>query len=150
MEGLNTIKDGFKALVVTLIICVATQKGGASKTTTTLCLAVCAWLAGYRVAIIDLDSQGSASSWGRQRTGKPPIVVSCEYQDLAATIHRLHDEDYELVFIDTSAAIGPAKSWLSHSVILHWFHARRPKWISKQRCRPHARSTPSVSPSSSL
>ena len=45
-------------------LAVLSRKGGTGKTTLTVNLSVAAELAGHKVAIVDLDSQASASEWG--------------------------------------------------------------------------------------
>src|SRR5208282_896435 len=45
-------------------IAIISQKGGAGKTTLSVHMATAAALAGHSAAIIDLDPQGTAASWG--------------------------------------------------------------------------------------
>lgn len=45
------------------VVAVTNHKGGAGKTTTTVCLAGALAEAGWRVLVVDLDAQASASSW---------------------------------------------------------------------------------------
>ncbi|HRP95058.1 MAG TPA: ParA family partition ATPase [Rhodocyclaceae bacterium] len=54
----------------TKIIALLSQKGGSGKTTVTMQLAAGLSLAGYAVAIADLDPQESASRWGESAAGE--------------------------------------------------------------------------------
>ena len=51
-------------------IAIVSQKGGAGKTTIAVHLATAAVAGGHAVAIIDLDPQGTAASWGDRQAGR--------------------------------------------------------------------------------
>lgn len=57
----------------TRIIALLSQKGGSGKTTVTMQLAAGLALAGYRVAVADLDPQESASRWADSAAGEAPF-----------------------------------------------------------------------------
>ena len=57
------------------VVSVIGQKGGSSKSTVALNLAVCAEQAGYSVAVIDTDPQGSAHKWFERREAETPSIV---------------------------------------------------------------------------
>ncbi len=73
------IPDGFEPLATPARFCCVMQKGGTSKTTTTVCLGCELALLGLRVRIWDLDPQeGSATSWMPPQTnvqGTPPNLL---------------------------------------------------------------------------
>src|SRR4051794_21540186 len=93
------------------------QKGGASKSTLCVHLAVAAQLAGYKTAIIDTDPQGSASAvWGAAR-GKinPPVaaVIAAEMRD---ALEAAAADGYKVVFIDTPPHTAPAIEVVARNV----------------------------------
>ena len=90
------------------VLGVAGQKGGVGKTTLATCLAVAAHEAGLKVAIFDIDEQGSASFWHDERRKtletEAPAVVSLHAIRLRAMLEAAEEEETDLVIID-----GPAR-----------------------------------------
>ncbi len=86
-----------------MIISLVGQKGGTSKSTIAICLAVELQVRGSSVLIIDADEQGTASTWGvvAQENGNPaPDIrraITCE--DLEKVVHESFDR-YDYIFID--------------------------------------------------
>ena len=90
------------------------QKGGTGKTTTTLGLAVCAELAGFSTAVLDLDPQTNAANWKDRREEGGPAVESIQPGRLRQTLKAAETNGADFVFIDTpgksdSAAIEAAR-----------------------------------------
>ena len=67
-------------------VAIISQKGGSGKTTIAVHLAVCAERAKKRIAIIDLDPQGSALEWFNRREAETPEVVRAVPEQLAALL----------------------------------------------------------------
>ncbi len=82
------------------VVAILSEKGGAGKTTLAVHLATAAHLAGRSVAILDLDPQGSAYAWAERRS-KPPEAEAIAPIALAGWLHKLADNDAELVVLDT-------------------------------------------------
>ena len=78
-------------------VAIISQKGGAGKTTLSVHLATAAALSGHSAAIIDLDPQGTAASWGDRRRADAPEVVSGQAARLG-------------VLIEAAQATGPTFS----------------------------------------
>ena len=84
-------------------IAMISQKGGSGKTTLAIHLAVEARTDNRKVAIIDLDPQASAASWGdRRRDGTPPIVISAHAKRLRQEMQRAQNAGADLLVIDTA------------------------------------------------
>jgi len=89
-------------------VAVAAQKGGGGKTTIAVHLATAATLAGYNAAIIDLDPQGSATSWGEDRGDSPPEVISGRAGRLEKLLEDAKAVGFDLIVIDTGPAAAAA------------------------------------------
>src|SRR6476469_2897980 len=85
----------------TIVISLASQKGGAGKTTLALHLAVAAERAGYGTVVIDIDTQGTAEDWSEWRKEAPPPVVPAKVPTLARTLEKAVGHGAEFVVIDT-------------------------------------------------
>jgi chromosome partitioning protein len=84
------------------IVAIISQKGGAGKTTLAVHLATTAAAAGYRTAIIDLDPQATATSWGDRRIAPEPEVVSGQAVRLPALIAAAQANGADFLVLDTA------------------------------------------------
>lgn len=89
------------------------RKGGAGKTTLSVSFAVCANLAGYKVAIIDLDPQGSLSDWSEDRlryreTEEPVVLCVDEERTLKRCVQLCREHAFDVVVIDTLPGVDPS------------------------------------------
>lgn len=88
------------------VITVAQQKGGAGKTTLAVQLGIAWATAGRRVAMLDIDPQGSLFAWfnaRRRRIGDDPdgpVVQGLSGWRVASEVRRFRDE-FEVVLVDT-------------------------------------------------
>lgn len=95
------------------------QKGGASKSTLCVHLAVAAQMAGKKTAVIDTDPQGSASAvWGAARGDIAPPVAAVIAAELREALEAAESEGYEVVFIDTAPHTAPAIEMIARLVDL--------------------------------
>ena len=86
-------------------LAIISQKGGTGKTTLALALAVAHELEGRTAAVIDLDAQGSAATWGRLRRlrgGESPPVIAAHSPRLARVIAAAQEAGADLAVIDTA------------------------------------------------
>ena len=86
------------------ILAFVTQKGGTGKSTLAASLAVAASEAGEKVAILDMDPQGSLVSWRAQRDRADIEVSAVEPILLASTLALLDRKGVSFCIIDTEGA----------------------------------------------
>jgi chromosome partitioning protein len=96
------------------VIAVAQQKGGSGKTMLTAQFAA-ALAAQARVAVLDIDPQGSLTAWGRLRLQAPKAagdvtVTTLSGWRLGPEVEKLKAR-YDYVFIDTPPVIDSAARW---------------------------------------
>jgi chromosome partitioning protein len=90
-------------------VVLASQKGGAGKTTLAAHLAVAAEEAGVGPAVlIDTDPQGSLSAWWNARQADTPALAPCPIAELRSKLAALAEAGYRLAIIDTPPAITEA------------------------------------------
>jgi chromosome partitioning protein len=82
-------------------VAIISQKGGSGKTTLAVHLATAAVAAGHTAAIIDLDPQATATSWGDDRTNGPE-VISGQAVRLPALVQAARENGATFLVIDTA------------------------------------------------
>lgn len=90
------------------VISFVTQKGGSGKTTLTFCCAVAAQEKGNRTLILDMDPQGTATAWFKDRESDTPSLATIKSSELSEAISKAASAGYDLVFIDTPGRDEPA------------------------------------------
>jgi len=87
-------------------ICVASQKGGAGKTTLAAHLAVAAEAQGLTpVVLIDTDPQGSLTAWWNDREAKTPALAVVGLDELGERLAALKAGEAAFAIIDTPPAL---------------------------------------------
>lgn len=95
------------------------QKGGSSKSTLCVHLAVAAQRDGKKTAVIDTDPQGSAAAvWGAARGDVAPPVAGVIAAELRDALEAADGDGYQVVFIDTAPHTAPAIETIARLVDL--------------------------------
>jgi chromosome partitioning protein len=101
------VKESTKAKFLVLVL--ASQKGGAGKTTLAAHLAVAAEAAGAGPAVlIDTDPQGSLSAWWNGREADTPALAPSNVAELPKKLNDLAQAGFRLAVVDTPPAITEA------------------------------------------
>src|SRR3982751_4664281 len=91
------------------VIVLASQKGGAGKTTLAAHLAIAAEAAGNGPAVlIDTDPQGSLSAWWNVRKAEVPLLAPTTITELPEKLMLLEGAGFRVAVIDTPPAITEA------------------------------------------
>ena len=84
------------------VLVLASQKGGAGKTTLSRHLAVQAERAGEGpVVLIDADPQGGLAGWWNRRPAATPVFFASSLDDLPQHLVQAREGGFKLVVIDT-------------------------------------------------
>src|SRR5215212_7047481 len=86
------------------VLSIISQKGGATKTSLVVHLAVAAMLDNKAAMVIDLDPQLSATLWSDLRQAEAPFVISAQAGRLERELAKAKQAGAELVIVDTSAS----------------------------------------------
>ena len=96
-------------------VLIASQKGGAGKTTIAKNLAVAAAIEGSQVMMFDMDPQQSLREWYEQREADQPVMPGRDPgpKELKASIAAAEKHNFDYLFIDTPPA---SDAWLSDAM----------------------------------
>jgi chromosome partitioning protein len=117
------------------VLAFMTQKGGTGKTTLAASVAVAAQEDGERVFLIDLDPQGSLTSWGDRREAETPPVDKVAPAKFPSAIQALANTGYTLAIVDTAGMDSAATAAAMQAATLSLIPAR-PSALDIEAARP--------------
>jgi len=83
-------------------IAILSNKGGSGKTTLAVHLAVAAEQASKRTVVLDLDPQGSATTWSDVRDAETPAVVPTHARHLTRVLETAEANGADMAIVDTA------------------------------------------------
>ena len=86
-------------------VSVVAQKGGTGKTTLCLAIACAAVHDGLAAAVVDLDPQATAASWGDRRERDLPVVLTAQPPRLARVLEAAASQGIDLAVVDTAPRV---------------------------------------------
>src|SRR5215472_1358865 len=122
-------------------IVMATQKGGAGKSTLSIGLALAAQEAGHIVRLIETDKQGTLSNWQCRRGLAEPIVEAVyDARAIERRLEALERGGVTLTIIDTAAGINATNTAAIRSAVPPPRSTRKRRAISPT-CSPNPSSS---------
>jgi chromosome partitioning protein len=103
------------------VVAIASQKGGAGKTTLSLALAVHAENQGWPTVVLDMDQQATATIWKDWRGPAAPDVFAAQPPRLPIILERVAQQGARLVILDTppqANQIADAAMQAAHLVLV--------------------------------
>ena len=107
-------------------VALISRKGGAGKTTLACGLAVASEQEGLVTALVDLDPQGSASTWASLRIADTPAVISGHAAQLPTLLTAARDAGAKFAIIDTAPHSTDAALAAAHAANLVLIPAAHP------------------------
>jgi chromosome partitioning protein len=83
-------------------------KGGSGKTTLAFCCAVAAQEKEKRTLLLDMDPQGTATAWFKDRESATPALATIKSSELRDAINKAEKAGFDLILIDTPGRDEPA------------------------------------------
>ena len=83
-------------------VAILSNKGGSGKTTLAVHLAVAAEQASKRTVVLDLDPQGSATTWSDVRDAETPAVVPTHARHLTRVLETAEANGADMAIVDTA------------------------------------------------
>ena len=100
------------------ILAFLSQKGGSTKTTLCVHIAVAAMETGLKVLIVDTDPQQSATVWSNAREVDKPMVATVAVSDLSRVLDAAKAEGIDLVVVDTAPHAAPEAAKIARMATL--------------------------------
>ena len=91
------------------VFVLASQKGGAGKTTLAFHLAVAAEASGHGpVVLLDTDPQATLTQWWKKRDPETPAMAEATVSELRSTLASLRENGFKLAIVDTAGRSSEA------------------------------------------
>lgn len=121
------------------VIALVTQKGGTGKSSLAVSLAVAAQEQGLKPYVLDLDPQGTATSWFERREAEGPEVAALDASKVPAALDALRRQGCDVVFVDTPGVDTPGTAAAMQAADLCLIPAR-PSIADIEATRPTVRT----------
>ncbi len=101
------VRDRANVVFMKLLVSLVCTKGGCGKSTLASHLAIWFYDRGFRVALLDTDSQQTAAKWIRNAEPNIPVVTAYDVDAIRSAKHTLHN-NHEIIIADSPGKTGEA------------------------------------------